>query len=87
MCVCVCVCVFGQNFFVDTYLIKNMHIFVYIFFISPFKLLYRFYFIKWEFVNTTSIINWFPCTFCPVLGLHQGVYILEKRCNFCNLKR
>ena len=26
----------------------------------------------WELVNETSIINWFPSTFCPILGHLQG---------------
>ena len=43
VCMCVCVCVFGQHYFVNTYLIKQYkHFFTYIC-ICPFRLPYRFY--------------------------------------------
>ena len=65
MCVCthVCVCIFGQHFFVNTYLIKqyrhplSTHICIY-----PFESLHRFYDIRRESVNKPPMINWFPST-------------------------
>ena len=47
--------------------------------IYPFKSPYRFYFIQWKLVNKPPIINWFPSTFCLILGHHQGcVYWAES---------
>ena len=49
MCVCVCVCVFGQDFFVNTYLIKQYKYFLSTYFcIYTFKLPYQFYDIRQE---------------------------------------
>ena len=41
------------------------------FYINPFKLLRRSYVIRQEWIDKTLIINWFPSTFCPILGHHQ----------------
>ena len=50
MCVCVCVFVFGQYFFIDTYLIEhNRH------FLSIYSLPYRSYDIRRELVDKPSI--------------------------------
>ena len=47
-------------------------IFVYIFFVNPFELAYFSYDIWRELVDKSSILSYFPSTFCPTLGHHQG---------------
>ena len=42
------------------------------FFLNPFKLPYRFYYIRRELADKPSITSYFPSTFCPILGHHQG---------------
>ena len=42
------------------------------FFVNPFELPYWSYDIHLEFVDKSSIISYFPSTFCPTLGHHQG---------------
>ena len=39
---------------------------------TSWKMSYWFYDIQQELVDKHSIINCFPCTFCPILGYHQG---------------
>ena len=48
------------------------------FYFNPFKLPYGCYNIQLKLAPKFSIINWFPSTFGPLLGHHQGVYILQK---------
>ena len=45
---------------------------LHIFFVDPFILPYWFYNIRRELVDVSSIIIYFPRTFCPTLGNHQG---------------
>ena len=60
--VCACVCVFGQDLFVNTYLIKqNRHPLSTHFMVSGLEL-----------VNQPPIINCFPRIFCLILCYHQG---------------
>ena len=46
-------------------------IFIYIFFVNPFELPYWSYDIRFELVDKSSMIIYFPSTFCPTLGHHQ----------------
>ena len=58
ICIYMCVCVFGQHFFINTYLNKqHRHPLSRHFFIYPFKLPYRFYGIRWALVNKPPMIN------------------------------
>ena len=41
-------------------------------FVNPFELPYRSYDIRRELIDKPSIISYFPSTFCPTLGHHQG---------------
>ena len=43
-----------------------------IFFVNPFKLPYWSYYIRLELVDKSSMISYFPSTFCPTLSHHQG---------------
>ena len=84
MCVSVCVCVFEKHFLIKTYLIKQYrHLLSTYFCFNPFKLSYGCYDIWPELVKKPSIINWFPSTFKPISGHHQGVCILQKQYNLC----
>ena len=51
------------------------------FFVNPFELPYWSYDIRLELFDKSSIISYFPSTFCPTLGYHQG------GCNFCKWGR
>ena len=65
--ICMCVCMCMSNF------IKQYRHFLSIYFcVGPFKLPHWFYDICGELVNNPSIINWFPCAFCPILGHYPG---------------
>ena len=68
--------IYRQYFFVNTYFIKQYrHPLSTHFCIYPFESPHRFYGIRLELVHEPPIINWFPRTFCPILGHHQwGVY-------------
>ena len=50
--------------------LKNIDISVYIFFVNPSKLPYRFYNVRWESVDKASIIFCFPCT-CLSTYIHK----------------
>ena len=50
--------------------------------VYPFKLLYRFDDIRRELVNKPTVINWFPSTFWPILGHHQGCFYCKKDVTF-----
>ena len=64
--------IYWQHFFKDTYLIVHKrHFFVYIFFVNPFELPYRYYDIRRELVDKLFIISYF-LSICPTLGHHQG---------------
>ena len=73
MCVWVCVCVFWHYFFVNTYFIQQYRQYLSTqFFIYLFESPHWFYGIRRELVNETPLINWFPSSFCSILGHHQG---------------
>ena len=75
VCVCVCVCVFLQHFFLNTHLIEYYRLFCQISFVNPFELPYWLYDIRWELVDKSSIISYFPSTFCPTLYIALYIYI------------
>ena len=65
--------IYWQHFFIDTYSIEhNRHFFLAYFYVNPFEWLYWSYDIRRELIDKSSIINYFPSTFCPTLGHHQG---------------
>ena len=65
--------IFWQHFFIDTYLIEhNRHFLSTYFFVNHFELSYWSYDIWPELVDKPFIISYFPRTFCPTLGHHQG---------------
>ena len=83
MCVCVCVCVCIWAVFLNTYFIKQYrHLLSTHFFISLFKLLHWFYGSWRELVNETSTTNWYPRTFCLILGHHQGCLYCKSNVTF-----
>ena len=62
-----------KNFVVCIYLIKHYrHFLSTYFFVNLFDLPYLSYDIWWELVDKSSIISYFPSTFCSTLGHHQG---------------
>ena len=64
---------FWQHFFINTNFVEhNRHFLSTYFLVDPFILLYWFYNIRRELVDVSSIIIYFPGTFCPTLGHHQG---------------
>ena len=65
--------IYWQDFFIDTYFVEYIrHFLSTYFFVDPFILLYWFYDIRQELVDVSSIIIYFPSTFCLTLGHHQG---------------
>ena len=50
----------------------NRHFLSAYFFVNPFELPYWSFDIRRELVDKSSIINYFPSTFCLTLGHHQG---------------
>ena len=92
-CVRACICVLRQHFFVETYLIKQYrHLLSTYFCFDPFKLQYGSYNIRLGLAYKPSVNNWFPVTYGPILGHHQGVYIakaiqaLQVHFNFVRIK-
>ena len=67
----------------------NRHFLSPYFFVDLFILPYWFYNVWRELVDVSSIIIYFPNTFCPTLGHHQGrIYYkgkdLLQKCPWCN---
>ena len=94
-----CIIEIGSIFFNDFCPILYIYIYIYIyltehnrhflstyFFVNPFELLYLSYDIRRELVDKPSIISYFPSTFCPTLGHHQGRMYYKSDVNFgCTL--
>ena len=81
-CACVCVCVYiyiyiGSIYSLIHICLNIIDIFVSIFFVNPFELLYWSYDIRWELVDKSSMISYFPSTFCRTFG-HQQERIYYK---------
>ena len=65
--------IYWQIFFVDTNFIKhNRHFMPIYFLLDPFEFPYYFYRIRGELIYVLSIVVCIHCTFCPILGHHQG---------------
>ena len=56
----------------NTNFVEHRHFLSSFFLVNPFILPYWFYSIRWELIDVFSIIVYFPSTFCPNLGHHQG---------------
>ena len=64
---------YWQHFFINTNFVEyNRHFLSTYFLVDPFMLTYCFYSIRRELIDISSIIVYFPNTFCPTLGHHQG---------------
>ena len=71
--ICIYICIFWQHFFINTNFVEhNWHFLSTYFLVDPFILPYWFYNIRRELIDVFSIIIYFPSTFCPTLGHHQG---------------
>ena len=69
----VCMYVFFQHSFINTYFVEHKRHFLSTYFlVDSFTLPYSFYNIRRELVEVSSIIIYFPSTFCSTLGHHQG---------------
>ena len=67
------ICIFWSHFFISTNFFEyNRHFLSTYFLVDPFILPYCFYSIRCELIDIFSIIVYFPSTFCPTLGHHQG---------------
>ena len=65
--------IYWHHFFINTYLIDHDRHFLSTYsFVNPFELPYWSYDIRRELVDKSTIISYFPSTFCPTLGHHQG---------------
>ena len=65
--------IYWQHFFVNTYFVEhNRHFLPTYAFVDPFLLPYWFKNIRRELVDVSSIIVYFPSTFCLTLGHYQG---------------
>ena len=72
-------CVFGQHFFVNTYVIEQYRHFLSTYFsFYPFKLPYRCYNIWLELVYKPAMFNWFPCTKVISLLKHALLLIIAQ---------
>ena len=73
--------------YIDAYLIEhNIHFLSTYVFVNHFKLPYRSYDIQRELVDKPSIISYFPSTFSPNLGHHQGKVYYKRDVTFvCTL--
>ena len=96
VCVWFLVCIFGNKFssikpwvLEDIYIYMtehNRHFLSTYFFVNPFELPYWSYDIRWELVDKSSIISYFPSTFYPNLGHHQGRMYYKRYITFvCTL--
>ncbi len=66
----------------------NRHFLTTYIFVNPFELAYSSYDIRRELVDKSSIISFFPSTFCPTLGHHQsgkGMYYKSDVTFVCTL--
>ena len=65
--------IFWQHFFINTNFVEhNRHFLSTYFLVDPFELPYWLYTIGREMIDISSMIVYFPSTFCPTLGHHQG---------------
>ena len=65
--------IYRQHFFINTNFVEhNRHFLSTYFLVDPFILPYWFYSIWRQLIDIFSIIVYFPSTFCPTLGHHQG---------------
>ena len=85
VCVCVCVCSISTllHIWLNDKDIFCLHNFTFV------LLRYRidFYDIRRYLINKTSIINFFPSTFCPILGHHYGCVYCKSDVTFaCTLQ-
>ena len=62
-----------------------MNSIVYIFLVNPFKLPYWSNDIRLELVDKSSIISYFPSTFCPTLGHHHGTMYFKRDVTFVSI--
>ena len=84
VCVCVCECVCAYIYIYMYIWLKIIDIFCqHIFFVNPFDWSYD---IRRELVDKSSIISYFPSTFCPTLGHHRGKMYYKSDVTFvCTL--
>ena len=86
VCVCVCVCTWTAFLFIMHISLKNIDMFCLHIFVCPFQLPNRFYGVRRELVDETTITNCYPSAFCTILGHHQGcVYSKRDRTFACTL--
>ena len=79
--------IYWQNFFIDTYLIEhNKHFCLHIFLLILSNCRIDFMKFDGKLVDKYSIISYFPSTFCPAWGHHQGRKFFTSHVTFvCTL--
>ena len=79
--------IYWQHFLIDSYLIElKRHFLSTNFFVNPFELQYWSFDFRPELVDKPSIISYFPSTFCPTFGHHQGRMYYKRDVTFvCTL--